>query len=78
VTDINLRENGIAAEGALALADMLKVNTSVANINLCDNGIGAEGTSALADALKVNSSSRISTFGTTKSHRGCFGACRLT
>jgi hypothetical protein len=46
----------IDAEGASALADALKANTSVANINLSRNKIGVKGASALADALKVNSS----------------------
>jgi Ran GTPase-activating protein (RanGAP) involved in mRNA processing and transport len=50
-------------EGASALADALKVSTSLSNINLRGNGIGAEGASALADALKVNKSvTRINLF----------------
>jgi hypothetical protein len=52
--EINLEENEIGAEGASALADALKVNTSVAKIDLEGNDIGAEGASALAEALKVN------------------------
>ena len=42
--------------GASALADALKVNSSVTVIDLTDNDIGAAGVSALADALKVNTS----------------------
>jgi hypothetical protein len=52
VTNINLLYNGIGPEGAAALADALKVNTSVATINLGCNGMFEAG--ALADALKVN------------------------
>jgi Ran GTPase-activating protein (RanGAP) involved in mRNA processing and transport len=53
---VDLEEADIDAEGAAALADALKENTSVANLNLEDNAIGAQGASALADALKVNTS----------------------
>jgi hypothetical protein len=56
VTDIDLWGNGIDFNGALALADALKVNTSLANINLRCNKIGAKGALALADAFKVNTS----------------------
>jgi hypothetical protein len=51
-----LFKNGIGAEGAVALADALKVNSSVTSFNLGWNCIGAVGASALADALKVNAS----------------------
>jgi Ran GTPase-activating protein (RanGAP) involved in mRNA processing and transport len=54
VTIINLYNNVIGVEGALALADALKFNTSVTNINLGGNQMGAEGALALADALQVN------------------------
>jgi hypothetical protein len=56
VTDINLGLNGIASEGASALAGALKVNTSMTMINLSENEIGDEGALALVDALKVNTS----------------------
>jgi Ran GTPase-activating protein (RanGAP) involved in mRNA processing and transport len=56
VTGINIYGNQIGAEGASALADALKMNSSVTNINLDDNAIGDEGASVLADALKVNTS----------------------
>jgi hypothetical protein len=46
----------IGVEGASALADALKVNTSVNSINLGSNGIGDMGALALADALEVNMS----------------------
>jgi hypothetical protein len=56
VTDIDLHLNDIGDEGASALADALKVNTSVKTINLGCNRIGNEGAAALADALKENMS----------------------
>jgi hypothetical protein len=40
----------------VALADALKVNTSMTTINLQKNEVGDEGALALADALKVNTS----------------------
>jgi hypothetical protein len=42
-------------EGGAALADALKVNSTLTTINLDRNSIGDEGYAALADALKVNS-----------------------
>jgi Ran GTPase-activating protein (RanGAP) involved in mRNA processing and transport len=56
VTDINLRNNQISDEGAAALADALKVNTSLTSIRLGYNKIGTEGAAVLADALKLNTS----------------------
>jgi len=54
VADIHLRFNHIGGEGAQALAEMLKVNTTVMTIDLTWNQIGAEGARALAEMLKVN------------------------
>ncbi|KAL0237827.1 hypothetical protein GEMRC1_012301 [Eukaryota sp. GEM-RC1] len=45
----------VGSEGAIALADALKVNSTVTQIKLQRNSIGTEGAIALADALKVNS-----------------------
>ncbi|OHE72562.1 MAG: hypothetical protein A2007_06040 [Verrucomicrobia bacterium GWC2_42_7] len=42
--------------GARALADALKINTSLTELNLTANGIGGVGARALADALKTNTS----------------------
>jgi hypothetical protein len=56
VTYIDLDGNRIGDEGAAALADALKVNTSVATIFLMSNQIGKLGALALAYALKVNTS----------------------
>ncbi|KAL0240793.1 hypothetical protein GEMRC1_006029 [Eukaryota sp. GEM-RC1] len=52
---IQLRSNSIGNEGAIAIADALRVNTSVLWMALKDNSIGSEGAIAIADALKVNS-----------------------
>lgn len=41
--------------GAAALAEALKVNTTVHTLALSDNVVGAAGAAALAEALKVNS-----------------------
>jgi len=42
---------GVDAEGAVALADALKGNTSVTSIHLHENEIDDKGALALADAL---------------------------
>jgi hypothetical protein len=39
VTNINLKQNGIGAEGAVALIDALQVNTSLTSICHDDNAI---------------------------------------
>ena len=48
---VDLGEAGVDDEGAVALADALKANTSMTDINLMDNQIGVDGASAVADAL---------------------------
>jgi Ran GTPase-activating protein (RanGAP) involved in mRNA processing and transport len=46
--------NNIGAQGAKALAQVLKEKSTVTSINLSFNNIGDEGVKALADALQVN------------------------
>ncbi|KAL0245000.1 hypothetical protein GEMRC1_009080 [Eukaryota sp. GEM-RC1] len=53
---IDLRNNSIGPEGAIAIAEALKVNSSVSRIYLHNNSIGPEGAIAIAEALKLNSS----------------------
>ncbi|KAL0231352.1 hypothetical protein GEMRC1_010756 [Eukaryota sp. GEM-RC1] len=55
-TWINLCNNSIGPEGATAIAEALKLNSSVSWLNLDNNSLGNEGATAIADALKVNSS----------------------
>ena len=43
-------------DGAKALADALKTNTSLTDLYLGQNEIESEGATALADALKTNRS----------------------
>jgi hypothetical protein len=52
--NVDLSDADIDDEGASALADALKVNTSATSVELDYNQLGAEGASALAGALKVN------------------------
>jgi hypothetical protein len=52
----NEKNEKINAKGAPALADALKVNTSVTTIDLWSNQIGNKNTATLADALKINKS----------------------
>ena len=48
--------NKIGAEGAKAIGEALKVNTSLTEISLGGNNIGDEGGKAIREALKVNTS----------------------
>ncbi|RUP49916.1 hypothetical protein BC936DRAFT_140982 [Jimgerdemannia flammicorona] len=48
--------NTISEKGARALAEALKMNTSLQTLNLSTNAIGGNGASALAEALKINTS----------------------
>ena len=52
---INLYDNRIGHEGAIAISDALKINSTLHEINLEKNQIGAEGASTIAGALKTNS-----------------------
>jgi hypothetical protein len=53
---ISLRGCGFDDEDAVASADTLEVNTSIATINLYNNQIGDEGATTLVDALQVTTS----------------------
>ena len=55
LTSINLFNNYIGNEGAVAIAEALKVNSTLTSINLCASDIGNDGAVAIAEALKVNS-----------------------
>ena len=46
--------NSIGVEGAIAIAEALKVKTVLTELVLYDNSIGDEGAKAIAEALKVN------------------------
>ncbi|KAG0005602.1 hypothetical protein BGZ79_003513 [Entomortierella chlamydospora] len=54
LTTLNLKDNSIGKEGALALSQSLKTNTVLTTLNLRNNSIGNEGALALLEALKVN------------------------
>ena len=54
--DIYLELNNFGAKEAKAIAEALKVNTSLTSINLSTNNIGAEGAKTIGEALKVNTS----------------------
>ena len=56
LTTIDLSWNHIGEAGAQALAEALKINTSVTTIALYQNNIGDAGAQALAEALKTNTS----------------------
>ena len=56
LTKIDLSSNNIDDEGAKAIGEALKVNTSLTSIILDNNEIGDEGAKAIGEALKVNTS----------------------
>jgi Ran GTPase-activating protein (RanGAP) involved in mRNA processing and transport len=51
---VDLQYSSIDDDGAIAVADALKMNTSVTKINLSWNKFSDEGATALAGALRVN------------------------
>ena len=51
LTKLNLRENSIGDEGAVAIADALRVNGGLKRIDLRFNNLGDEGKGAIWDAV---------------------------
>jgi Ran GTPase-activating protein (RanGAP) involved in mRNA processing and transport len=74
IRSVDLTRTHIDDEGAVALADALKANTSVTNMNLGGNKIGDEGASALADAIEANTS--LTNIDLCENKIGDVGACR--
>jgi Ran GTPase-activating protein (RanGAP) involved in mRNA processing and transport len=54
LTTLDLENNKIGGEGAMAIAEALKVNAVMTTLDLGGNNIGVEGAKAIAEALKVN------------------------
>ncbi|KAI8595623.1 hypothetical protein EDD21DRAFT_420478, partial [Dissophora ornata] len=54
LTTLNLENNSIGNEGALALSEALKINTTLTTLDLGGNSIGRKGALALSEALKIN------------------------
>jgi Ran GTPase-activating protein (RanGAP) involved in mRNA processing and transport len=52
----NQEASCVIPEGALAIAEALKLNSSLTTLDLGYNEIGIEGAFAIAEGLKVNSS----------------------
>jgi hypothetical protein len=65
------------AEGIIALADALKVTTSLTLLDISRNGIGAEGAKAVAEGLKHNSSSSLTKIWVSDNRLGAEGATTL-
>ena len=51
---LNLWGNGLGAEGAVAVADGIKINTVLTKLYLQSNELGPKGARAVADAIKIN------------------------
>lgn len=78
--EIDLWEGTYTAEGINAIADALRVNTSLTELMIHGNSIGNEGAQAIADALKMNNSCALETLWIDDSlmkHAGLKAACRL-
>ena len=45
---LHLRQNGLYTQGAAALSDMIRKNTSITELNITDNHIGPEGAKEIA------------------------------
>jgi hypothetical protein len=56
--DINLSRCGIGDQGAQALAETIKINTTISSLNLTDNHLTPVGAEHLINALMVNKSIR--------------------
>ncbi|KAG0009535.1 hypothetical protein BGZ81_003334, partial [Podila clonocystis] len=55
LTTLNLWDNSIGDNGAVALFEALKINSTLTTLNMNDNSIGDNGAVALSEALKTNS-----------------------
>ena len=54
VTVLYLNDCGLQERGAQAIADVLRVNTTLTNLNLGSNSLGEDGGQAIAAVLRVN------------------------
>ena len=54
--ELDLSDNAIDAEGARAIANMLRTNKSIEELNLAFNSIGDVGAAVIADVLQENTS----------------------
>ena len=54
MTSLNIQDNDISIGGALAVAEALRVNSSLVSLSLESNDIGNYGALAIAEALRFN------------------------
>ncbi|KAI8606157.1 hypothetical protein EDD21DRAFT_349318 [Dissophora ornata] len=76
LTILNLENNSIGNDGALALSEALKTNTTLTTLNLQRNSIEKEGALALSEALKTNTT--LTTLNLKNNSIGKEGALALT
>ena len=54
LTSLWLKRNDLGLDGAMLLADALRVNASLTTLDLVQNGLGAEGAAAIVSAMAAN------------------------
>ncbi|XP_035680508.1 leucine-rich repeat-containing protein 74A-like [Branchiostoma floridae] len=54
ITALDLEDNGMGAEGAWSVTEMLKANQQITTVNLSYNNLGPEGALAVAEMLEEN------------------------
>ena len=69
---LNLNDNYVGEEGALALAEALAKNTAIRELQLKGNEMGDKGVKAICDAMKVGEDAQVYTGRLDKSNvRSC-------
>ena len=56
LTELNLDDNGLGAEGGKAIGDALRINTSLTSLSLSDTKLDEKGVFAIAESLPFNAS----------------------
>ena len=69
MTELHLAWNKLGAEGGRAVADAIKVNTSLTWLNLVANELDAHTLSAIEDALQANKTNQFQQLGDSQVQR---------
>ena len=74
LTELNLTDNGIGVAGAMVVAGLIPVMTSVTKILVGWNGLGDAGATILCDALRESKVSKVQELGLQNNNIGPDGA----